>query len=235
MKEVDGRLVYDSTDELVAPSRAALLIIDVQNDFCAPEGAFDRNGYDVSLYEGMLGRLGRLLETARQANVLVIFVQNTSLPGARSDSPAWIRFRMRLSRDPLDAALQYTVAGTWGHEIVEVLRPELDEIAIQKFRSSAFAGTPLDLLLRSNGIETIVVTGATTEGCVESTARDGMFLDYYVVVVPDCVESDSRELHKASVTLMRSRFDMIDSSEIEAAWESGKMARSTGEVGEGDW
>lgn len=220
MKEVDGRLVYDSTDELVAPSRTALLIIDVQNDFCASEGAFERHGYDVALYQGMLGRLGSLLEAARQADVLLIFVQNTSLPDSRSDSPAWIRFRMRLSQDPLEVALKYTIAGTWGHEIVEELRPERDEIAIHKFRSSAFAGTPLDLLLRSNNIETIVVTGATTEGCVESTARDGMFLDYYVVVVPDCVESDSRELHEASMTLMRHRFDMISSSEIAAAWES---------------
>jgi nicotinamidase-related amidase len=122
--------------------------------------------------------------------------------------------------------LQYTEDGSWGQEFVAELSPGEGELVIKKFRSSGFVGTPLDLLLRSNGIETIVICGCTTEGCVESTARDGMFLDYYVVVVPDCVESDTREQHEASLTLMRARFDMLPSPEIRQVWD-GAMARRT--------
>lgn len=226
MREVDGRLIYDRTDELVDPSHTALVLIDIQNDFCTPGGTFDRSGYDVSMYKHMIPRAKRLLTAARRAGVLRVFIQNTTLRGHLSDSPAQVRFRVRLSRDPSQPSLRYTEDGTWGHEFVAELTPQDGELVIDKFRSSAFIGTPLDLLLRSNGIDTIVISGCTTEGCVESTARDGMFLDYYVVVVPDCVESDTREQHEASLTLMRVRFDMIESAEIVEVWNSVATERA---------
>ena len=74
---------------------------------------------------------------------------------------------------------------------------------VKKYRSSAFWGTNLDLLLRSNGIKSLIMAGCTTEGCVESTARDALFNDYYVVVAEDCVASDDRAQHEASLLLMR--------------------------------
>jgi nicotinamidase-related amidase len=223
MREVDGRLFYDTTEELVDPGHTALVLIDIQNDFCSQGGTFDRSGYDVSLYSTMIPRTGRLLAAARRAGALCVFIQNTTLRGHMSDSPAQVRFRVRLSRDD-QPALQYTEDGSWGQEFVPELTPGQGELVVKKFRSSGFVGTPLDLLLRSNRIETIVICGCTTEGCVESTARDGMFMDYYVVVVPDCVESDTREQHDASLTLMRARFDMISSEEIAKVWD-GAPAR----------
>ena len=89
---------------------------------------------------------------------------------------------------------------------------------MRKYRSSGFWGTNLDMLLRSNGIKSIVVTGATTEGCVESTARDGLFNDYYVIVPEDCVASDDAAQHDASLLLMRHRFDVVPSGEILGRW-----------------
>jgi ureidoacrylate peracid hydrolase len=180
----------------------------------------------VSMYSAMIPRTARLLASARQAGVLCVFIQNTTLRGHLSDSPAQVRFRVRLAHDPSQPSLRYTEDGTWGQEFVPELAPAEGELTIKKFRSSAFVGTPLDLLLRSNGIETIVISGCTTEGCVESTARDGMFMDYYVVVVPDCVESDTREQHEASLTLMRVRFDMIASTEIRNVWDSAAIQRT---------
>lgn len=218
MKELDGFLVYESLSELADPSHSALLIIDVQNDFCTRGGAFSAHGYDVGKYTEMVSRLGTLLNAAREAGVQRVFLQNTVLPGQLSDSPSWVRFKMRLSRNPDEEAIRYTVAGSWGHRFVQGIEPRNDEIVVQKFRSSGFTGTSLDMLLRANGIETIIVTGATTEGCVESSARDGMFLDYYVVVVADCVQSDTPQLHEASMTLMKNRFDVVDSEELIASW-----------------
>jgi nicotinamidase-related amidase len=226
MRQVDGRLIYDTTDELVDPSHTALVLIDIQNDFCSSGGTFDRSGYDVSMYSAMIPRTARLLSSARQAGVLCVFIQNTTLRGHLSDSPAQVRFRVRLAHDPSQPSLRYTEDGTWGQEFVPELTPADGELTIKKFRSSAFVGTPLDLLLRSNGIQTIVISGCTTEGCVESTARDGMFMDYYVVVVPDCVESDTRDQHEASLTLMRVRFDMIASTEIRNVWDAAAIQRT---------
>lgn len=226
MRQVDGRFFYDTTSELVDPGHTSLVLIDIQNDFCAKDGTFDRSGYDVSLYESMIPNAARLLAAARQAGVLCVFIQNTTLRGHLSDSPAQVRFRVRLSRDPEQPSLRYTEDGSWGQEFVPEVAPGEGELVIKKFRSSGFVGTPLDLLLRSNGIETIVIGGCTTEGCVESTARDGMFMDYYVVVVPDCVESDTREQHEASLTLMRARFDMIPSPEILQVWDGATARRA---------
>jgi nicotinamidase-related amidase len=219
MRFVDGRWIYDTIDELVEPAHTALLLIDIQNDFCSPGGTFDQGGYDVGFYNPMIERTRQLLDAARRSNVLPIFIQNTTLKNHMSDSPAQVRFRVRLSRDD-QSSLQYTEDGTWGHRFVDALAPTADELTVKKFRSSAFVSTPLDLLLRSNGIDTVCITGCTTEGCVESTARDGMFLDYYVVVVPDCVESDTREQHEASMTLMKNRFDIVTSTDIIGAWEA---------------
>jgi nicotinamidase-related amidase len=80
------------------------------------------------------------------------------------------------------------------------------------------------MILRSNGIKTVVVGGCTTEGCVESTARDAMFNDYYVVIASDCVASDDRAQHDASMLLMRHRFDLATGDEIRGLWQ-GRNSR----------
>ncbi len=90
----------------------------------------------------------------------------------------------------------------------------------RKYRSSGFWGTNLAMLLRSNGIKTVVVAGCTTEGCVESTARDAMFNDFYVVIAEDCVASDDKAQHEASMLLMRHRFDMAAGDEIQRIWRA---------------
>lgn len=220
MIRVDGKDVLTELEELVDPSRTALVIVDMQRDFVEPEGVFGSLGIDLSMYQAMRTRLAGLLVAARDHNVLVVHLQNTALPDRMSDSPAQIRFNLRMHeaarRD--GPALRYTVPGTWGHDFVDDLKPLAGDLVVPKYRSSGFWGTNLELLLRSNGIETVVVTGCTTEGCVESTARDALFSDHYVVIAEDCVASDDREQHDASLLLMRHRFDMADASSIESVW-----------------
>jgi nicotinamidase-related amidase len=92
-------------------------------------------------------------------------------------------------------------------------------LVVRKYRSSGFWGTNLDMLLRSNGIKTVVMGGCTTEGCVESTARDAMFNDYYVVIAEDCVASDDKAQHEASLLLMRHRFDLASGSQLGRLWQ----------------
>jgi nicotinamidase-related amidase len=219
---VEGKEVFTELSELVDPAHTALLLIDMQRDFVDPEGAFGLLGVDLSMYRESLPMLAGLLRAARRAPVLVIHVQNTTLPGRISDSPAQIRFNLRMHggmrRDGVP--LRYSVDGTPGHAFVRELAPDAGELVVRKHRSSAFWGTNLELLLRSNGIKTVVIGGCTTEGCVESTARDAMFNDLYVVIAVDCVASDDREQHDASLLLMRHRFDMAGADEIAAVWDA---------------
>jgi nicotinamidase-related amidase len=221
MLEVEGRQVYTTLAELVQPRHTALLVVDMQKDFCLPGYAFHQQGIDISMYEGMVPRLTNLLEASRLAQLTVIFIQMTVLPHRRSESPAQIRFNMRMHLNQLgsDQPLWYTEEGSPGQELIPELAPQAGELLVKKYRSSGFWGTNLDLLLRSNLIKTVLICGCTTEGCVESTARDALFNDYYVVIAEDCVASDDRAQHDASMLLMRHRFDVAGSEEIIRTWD----------------
>ncbi|MCW2761497.1 MAG: hypothetical protein JWR85_1698 [Marmoricola sp.] len=230
MIEVEGKQVLTELDELVAPHHTALLLIDMQRDFIEPDGCFGRMGIDLTMYDDTRPRLAALLEAARGQGVLVIHVQNTALPDRMSDSPAHIRFNLRMHEQARSGGppLRYTIPGTPGYEFIEELTPRQGELVVEKYRSSAFWGTNVELLLRSNGIQTVVVGGCTTEGCVESTARDAQFSDRYVVIAEDCVASDDRAQHDASLVLMRHRFDLASGAEIAGIWRDGGADHATG-------
>jgi nicotinamidase-related amidase len=225
--EIEGKQVFTTLAELVDPRHTALVVVDMQRDFCIPGGAFDKLGVDISMYPPMIPRLARLIDGARAAGAPVIYIQMTVLPGRRSESPAQIRFNLRLhlGADGVVEPLSYTPDGSVGQEVIPELAPQDGDWIVKKYRSSAFWGTNLDMLLRSNGIRSIVVSGCTTEGCVESTARDGLFADYYVVIPEDCVASDDRAQHDASLLLMRHRFDLASSEEILAEWSQSESDR----------
>ena len=220
MIEVEGKQVFTELSELVDPAHTALVVVDMQRDFCVPGWAFDKLGVDITMYPPMIPRLARLIEGARAAAVPVIYIQMTVLPNRASESPAQIRFNLRLhlASNGEGEPLRYTEDGSEGQSIIDELAPADGDLIVKKYRSSGFWGTNLDLLLRSNGIKSVVVSGCTTEGCVESTARDALFNDYYVVVAEDCVASDDREQHDASMLLMRNRFDIASTGEILAVW-----------------
>ena len=221
MITIENKVVYTTLAELVNRKHTAIIVVDMQNDFCKAGWAFDRLGIDISRYPSMLPRLSRLLSGARDIGVKVIYIQMTVLPNRMSESPAQIRFNMRLHLASHGATqpLLYTIEDSPGQEIIAELAPERGDLVVRKYRSSGFWGTNLDMLLRSNGIETVIVTGCTTEGCVEFTARDAMFNDYYVVLPEDCVASDDPHQHEASLFLMRHRFDVVSSNDILTTWK----------------
>jgi nicotinamidase-related amidase len=227
---IDGKQVFTDLAELVDPAHTALLLVDMQHDFIEPDGLFGRMGIDLSMYEQSRPRLAALLADARESGALVIHIQNTALPNRMSDSPAQIRFNLKMHEGPRQVGppLRYTVPGSAGHEFVEEFSPLPGELVVRKYRSSAFWGTNLEMLLRSNGIQTVVVGGCTTEGCVESTARDAMFNDHYVVVASDGVGSDDRAQHDASMLLMRHRFDLATANEIGTVWQAAPSRQTKG-------
>ena len=232
MLVVHGKEIPTELAELVDPTATALAIVDMQNDCCAVGGSADLAGADLSMYRDITPRIAALADACRRAGVPVIHVRIHTLPDGRSDSPAWIRFRIRANKnyDPSNEGIwNFTLEGTWGAGFIDELQPQPGDLVVTKFRSSAFANTNLDLLLRSNGIRTLMVAGCTTEGCVESTVRDACFYDYFPLVVRDCVGSDVPALHDASMLVMSAyRADVADSAEIVAAWAGVEAALHAG-------
>lgn len=208
---------FTSLEEILAPAHTALLIIDMQNDLLHPDGAYARNGEDVSLTRAVVAPITTLVESARRTGALVVYTVNTTLPDGRSDSPAWSYFK-NYSRP--DLAGNYTIDGTWGHRIVAELAPRSDEPVVRKHRSDAFIATDLDLILRSNGIQTVVAAGVVTNGCVESSIRHAAFLDYYTAIAADCCASTSQRMHDLAIELLRARHDICSAKEISGIWEA---------------
>ena len=211
MKLVYGKEIPSSIAELLDPKHTALLIIDVQNDYEKRNGRL--------LFPKLVGNLKKLLKVARESGLLIVYIQDTLLRERLSDSPAWVRHTMlgQSKKDPGEIRAN-ALDGTHGQRFIDEIHPEPEEIIIRKFRSSAFVGTSLDLILRSNSIRTVVVTGISTEACVESTCRDASN-EYVVVVAEDCVDSDRKELHQACMKIMKRRYDVVKSTRILAAWQ----------------
>src|SRR5688572_12082949 len=127
VKTVHGHQVPTTVEELLSPDHTALVVIDMQNDFCSPGGHFDRAGKNLSDIQEMIPRLVDLVQGARSVGVPVIHVRQTTLPGGASDSTAWLYLKTRDGKDP-----DYTIEGSWGHGFVEGLEPKDGEAIIDK-------------------------------------------------------------------------------------------------------
>lgn len=202
--------------ELLEPARTAVLVVDVQNDFCSPEGATAKSGvWSIAAGLEMVPRLKGFLETARRNGVQVIFARNLGTPA--TDSEAWL---YRASDRPRGVNCR---AGTWGAEFYEVF-PRSDEPVVDKHRNNAFHNTRLDSILRTLRIRTLVMTGVATNVSVETTARDAVQRDYFMVMVEDCTAAYEQAAHEATLRNMRTFFGRVASSaEIGAIWESYRV------------
>ena len=205
-------------DEVIGGRRAVLLVVDMQNDFCHAGGAVAARNGDVSLVQAMAPRLRALLALARQANVPIIHIRTHHSPW--TNSPTWV------TRHHGRRVVQ-CFPGTWGADfyagfeplVDERWDPERHEYVVTKHRYSGFVDTDLDLILRSQSIDTLIVTGTTTNTCVESTARDGFMKDYAIVVVADCTAAGSVGLHEASLEDVRQSFGTVmTADDLVAVW-----------------
>lgn len=196
---------------VIDPAKTAILVVDVQNDFCHPEGACARNGADVSSATAMIPRLGRLLDAARRVGTKIIFIKKQHEDC--TDSEAWTA---RSDGRPLQTCRK----DTWGVEFTGVA-PVEGEPVVNSHRYSAFVNTRLDSVLRTYKIENLIVTGCATNVCVESTARHGYMLDYHIIVLSDCTAAYGQEEHEMTLLVMRKHFGIVATSdEVMEAWSA---------------
>ncbi|GAA1501906.1 cysteine hydrolase [Dactylosporangium maewongense] len=200
----------------VQPAHTALVLVDMCNDFLDPRGkTATRGGRSLEHGRRVIPAMRRLLTAARAAGLLVVHAQHTTLPEHASDSGPWLDARSRATFSVTDLCVQ----GSWGQRIIDELTPEGDDVVVQKYRYSAFAGTNLDLLLRSAGTRTVICAGVSTNVCVEATAREAFSADYYVVLPEDACGSWSVPLHEATLETARHRYATVcTTDDLTALW-----------------
>ena len=163
----------------------------------------------------------------RAAGCLVVFVR-CHYDRERYLSEAFLEQAARRYRG-LYVDIDVCVAGTWGAEFAGGLAPAERDVVVSKHRFSAFEGTDLDLVLRTHGIRTLVVTGVVTHVCVESTVRDAFFRDYGSVVVDDAVAGWQPEWHRTSRAVMgRGVAEVVPSARLLRAWQAADRRELSG-------
>jgi len=194
-----------SLADIVDRRRAALVVVDVQNDFVESQTS--------ACAAEILPRLKQMLTAARKVGVKIVYTQ--AFVSDQTSSDVW---QSGLSKRPHGAA--FCRQGSRGSEIHSEVTPLAGDIVIPKYRYSAFIGTNLEVILRAHEVKSLIFTGLATNVCVESSVRDAYQRDYWTVTVSDCTAASAPELHHASLRSIERNFGLVATSgEILRVWE----------------
>lgn len=186
----------------------ALLVIDMQNGFVSKGGSYDLMGINVSKYRDVVPSLKRLIALCRKAKIPIFYSQavreesgidlltrsHRILPKSRSE---------RIKRRPI------CIRGSWDAEIVEELKPSLDDHVVIKRRDSVFQDTEVEVWLRSLGIDSIIFSGIDTSICVESSLRDAFNHGYDVVLISDATASNNQDHYRSTLDNIRNYYGLV--------------------------
>jgi len=174
----------------VAVDETALIVVDMQNAYASPGGYLDLAGFDIGGAAAVIEQTAKVLAVARAAGMTIVYFQNGWDPEYREaggpGSPNWHKsnaLKTMRARPELDGKL--LARGGWDYDLVDALKPQPGDIVLPKPRYSGFFNSQLDSQLRARGIRNIVLVGIATNVCVESTLRDGFFLEYFGVMLED--------------------------------------------------
>jgi nicotinamidase-related amidase len=199
---------------MIPPKTTALVVIDVQGDFAAPDGAMGYAGVDMRDVEPTIDRIERLIAAARKAGAALVFARVVTRPETDSDALKQLYIRKGYGAE----AVAICRADTPGAAYYRVA-PEPGDIEIEKPLFSSFVGTDLDAQLKARGIDTLVFTGLTTDCCVDCTARDAFHRNYHGFIVDDACSAYGHDSHAAAMLGLTKNVALaVTAAEVEAAW-----------------
>jgi ureidoacrylate peracid hydrolase len=201
------------TSSRFQPISTALLLIDIQNDYLHPQGAYARGGQDSPALAALPTRLKPAAEVVRKAGGWIVSTHFTLVPGkggAPLISPHLKKLRPFLTKGDF-------APGTFGHDLVDELKPT--DMAVEKVAISAFYMSRLEFVLRKAGIETLVFAGLTTNGGVASTLRDAHVRDFSTVLLSDGCAAFDQRVHEATVAELSSVTSVMTCADFIMAFE----------------
>ena len=191
-------LMAEPESIMLAPEQTALIVIDMQNAYTSQGGYLDLAGFDVSKTKPVVENIKKAVDVAHAAGIQVIYFKNgwdeQYREAGGADSPNFHKSNaLKTMRKKPELQGTLLAKGHWDFELIDELQPLPQDLVIEKPRYSGFFNTALDSMLRCRGIRNLVFVGIATNVCVESTLRDGFFLEYFGVVLEDATHQAGPE------------------------------------------
>lgn len=207
----------------MSASGYALLVVDMQNGFCHPDGSFPRIGRGLEGAMDAVHNAAVAVRQAREADIPVVFTRHVYRPGRPDEGAALIR------NSPELAGVEGLAGATWDAQVCDELGCGSGDLVVDKVRFDAFQWTSLEPLLRGLGVTDLMICGVVTNICVETTTRSAFMRDFPVTLLEDCCAAKTRRLHELAIEVLSS-YELAEIVSVSKGFDAGDPGGAAGRL-----